>query len=205
MSTGNELPRNRPTAAPFELLAGISCLLKRPSDSFIVAADSPRPKPIPGRVWTARFACPRPWTVLGKSLARTAHFRGLFADSADARPAARSTWRLPVRCLPSTSNNFTSASRVDANTARCSPMTRNCSAHTSLAPAPAPLPSKPCRPRHFANRNIIERILQWAERVAELVRLNGDSTEQRQISTSNLLSRREGINAYGTNPRISVR
>jgi ATP-dependent exoDNAse (exonuclease V) alpha subunit len=55
--------------------------------------------------------------------------------------------------------------------------------------------------------NLIGRVLQWAERVAELVRLNHDSREQRQISTSNPLWQREGIthNPYGNNPHISIR
>ena len=54
--------------------------------------------------------------------------------------------------------------------------------------------------------NLIRRILQRAERVAELVRLNGDLPEERQIQTPNLLSRREGIKAYGnSNQRISIR
>jgi conjugative relaxase-like TrwC/TraI family protein len=59
-------------------------------------------------------------------------------------------------------------------------------------------------PAAFRQQNNIGRILQWAERVAELARVNGDLPEQQQISTSNQLSQREGINAYGPNPRISV-
>jgi hypothetical protein len=59
----------------------------------------------------------------------------------------------------------------------------------------------------FHQRNFIGRVLQWAEGVAELVRLNHDSREQRQISTSNPLWQREGIthNPYGNNPHFSIR
>lgn len=55
-----------------------------------LAADSPRPMLIPGRVQTVRVPCPRPWTFFTPTADGIGQGREKFVHSADARPAVTS-------------------------------------------------------------------------------------------------------------------